>query len=393
MITFRIGLLLGSSLLLHILCMVSAQADSFGEQCLRNFKTGKEGFVLDTDESVKEGAVFISSPTLTRTKDCVLSCCKDPTCNLALMEDGEEEGLIKDCFLFNCLYKKKYVCRFVKKRGFNNYIKSSVFEDYLAGPHTIPSEDEDKPPVANAGQDRVVQPQESLTLDGIESKDDKKIVSYEWRQTQGSSSAVLQKTSLEDQVMVSNLSSGVYKFQLTVTDSIGQSSTAEVTVLVLTPEQSENHCMAPKKVGPCRGSFPRWHYNVVNEKCQEFTFGGCKENQNNYLSEQECSKACDGVSATHTDISGRMLPPPPAEVCGVPCGPDQFTCTNNCCIDKLLECDKTEQCSDGSDEAACDKLDKQFRVLLNIPVDEQKVRCTEPPRTGPCRASMTKWVL
>ncbi|XP_064182107.1 kunitz-type protease inhibitor 1a isoform X1 [Anguilla rostrata] len=393
MTSFRIGLLLGSSLLLHTLCMVRAQADSFGEQCLESFKKGKEGFVLDTDDSVKEGAVFIASPTVHRMKDCVRSCCKDPTCNLALMEDGEEEGLIKACFLFSCLYKKKYVCKFVKKKGFNNYILSSVFDHYLERPHTIPSDDDDdKPPVANAGQDRVVQPQESVTLDGIESKDDKKIDSYVWRLVKGSTWAVIEKTNFADQVIVSNLSSGVYKFQLTVTDTAGQSDTAEVTILVLTPEQSEDHCLAPKKVGPCRGSFQRWHYNAVTERCETFVFGGCKENMNNYLSEEECTKACDGVSAvTPPDISGRMLPQPEGEVCGAECGLDQFTCSNGCCIDKALECDKTPQCSDGSDEDSCVNMDEKFRILLDIPVDEQKVRCTEPPRTGPCRASMTKW--
>lgn len=39
--------------------------------------------------------------------------------------------------------------------------------------------------------------------------------------------------------MVSNLTSGVYKFQLTVTDTIGQSDSVKVTVMVLTPEQSD----------------------------------------------------------------------------------------------------------------------------------------------------------
>lgn len=50
---------------------------------------------------------------------------------------------------------------------------------------------EDKPPVAMAGQDRVVQPREDVTLNGIESKDDKKIVKYEWTQVSGDSSAVM----------------------------------------------------------------------------------------------------------------------------------------------------------------------------------------------------------
>lgn len=54
--------------------------------------------------------------------------------------------------------------------------------------------------------------------------------------------------------------------------------------------------MAPKKVGPCRGSFPRWHYNAASSKCEEFIYGGCKENNNNYLSEQECLNACQNTT-------------------------------------------------------------------------------------------------
>ena len=59
-----------------------------------------------------------------------------------------------------------------------------------------------------------------------------------------------------------------------------------------------DHCLVPKKVGPCRASYPRWHYNAVSEKCEEFNFGGCKENRNNYLSQAECETACDGISGT-----------------------------------------------------------------------------------------------
>lgn len=55
-----------------------------------------------------------------------------------------------------------------------------------------------------------------------------------------------------------------------------------------------DHCMAPMKIGPCRGSFPRWHYNGASEKCEKFEFGGCKANLNNYLNEDECTKACEG---------------------------------------------------------------------------------------------------
>lgn len=55
------------------------------------------------------------------------------------------------------------------------------------------------------------------------------------------------------------------------------------------------HCLTPKKVGWCRGSFPRWFYNPSLQQCEEFIFGGCKPNKNNYLREEECKLACKNV--------------------------------------------------------------------------------------------------
>lgn len=374
-------------LLFLVVSLHSGAGQKTGEECLNQFKNGKEDFVLDADESVKDGATFLSSPKLDRYKDCVVSCCKDPKCNVAFMERGEEEGSIKSCFLFDRLYKKKYACRFVRKKGYVNYILDSVYDSYLEV--DVPSNENDHPPVANGGQDRVVQPQDSLTLNGIASKDDKGIVSYQWQMLTSYPHAVIEKTTFKDQIIVSNLTSGMYKFQLTVTDTIGQSDSTKVTVLVLTPEQSEHHCMAPMKIGPCRGSFPRWHYNGASEECEQFMFGGCRENLNNYLSKDECTNACHGREKRGT---GRGLPvPTPGEKCNGPCTTEEFTCGNGCCLDPGLECDSTPQCSDGSDEQKCEDLNNKFRILLQIPVDEQKVRCTEPPDTGSCRHSLTKW--
>ncbi len=47
--------------------------------------------------------------------------------------------------------------------------------------HGLSTDESDRPPVANGGQDRVVQPQDSVTLNGIESKDDHEIVSFQWQ--------------------------------------------------------------------------------------------------------------------------------------------------------------------------------------------------------------------
>lgn len=249
------GHLGGSALLLLVLLLDSAFGQGFGEECLAKFERGREDFILDADESVKDGATFISSPALNRYKDCVSACCKEPNCNVAFMEKGDEEGLVKSCFLFDCLYKQKYVCRFVRQQRYINYILDSVYDSYLSV--DVPPDSSDHPPVANGGLDRVVHPQDIVTLDGVQSKDDKGIASFQWQMLTVYPHAVIEKTRFDDQIIVSNLTSGIYKFQLTVTDTIGQSDSTKITVLVLTPEQSEHHCMAPKKVGPCRGSFPR----------------------------------------------------------------------------------------------------------------------------------------
>ncbi|XP_037343151.2 kunitz-type protease inhibitor 1a isoform X1 [Pungitius pungitius] len=375
-------------LLLLLLLLDASRAQDTGATCLARFQSGRDDFVLDTEESVKDGATFISSPALSRQRDCVASCCKEPRCNAAFMERGDEEGAVESCFLFDCVYNKKYVCNIVRKTGYVSFILDSVYERYLEE-HAKPS-DPDRPPVANGGPDRVVQPQEALTLSGMVSSDDHEVESYHWKMLTSYPFAVIEKTTFSDEITVSNLTSGVYKFQLTVTDAAGQSDSTVVTVLVLTPEQSEHHCMAPKKVGPCRGSFPRWHYNGASEKCEAFTFGGCRSNLNNYLSEDECTKACAG--SEKPGKSGRLLPfDGTKEKCGVACAEGEFTCANGCCLGPGLECDSTPQCSDGSDEVQCDELKKRFRILMQIPVDEQKVRCTELPDTGTCRDSVTKW--
>lgn len=119
------------ALLLVTLIVHSICGQGFGEGCLEKFQKGREDFVLDADESVKDGATFISSPKLDRYRDCVAACCKDSKCNVAFMEKADEEGLVKSCFLFDCLYKMKYVCRFVRKKGYVNYILDNVYESYL----------------------------------------------------------------------------------------------------------------------------------------------------------------------------------------------------------------------------------------------------------------------
>ncbi|XP_068234682.1 papilin isoform X9 [Palaemon carinicauda] len=66
-------------------------------------------------------------------------------------------------------------------------------------------------------------------------------------------------------------------------------------------EECEAVCVIPQKTdvcllemvpGPCRGNYTRWYYDQTVDRCSQFTFGGCKGNGNNYLTENECMQRC-----------------------------------------------------------------------------------------------------
>ncbi|XP_034967315.1 kunitz-type protease inhibitor 1 isoform X2 [Zootoca vivipara] len=272
----------------------AAEGVSFGDKCQAHFTAGLPDFVLDTDASVENGATFLSSPSVERGRDCVRACCKHPQCNLALVEKipgGDGEDGIHSCFLLDCLYEQAFVCKFARKDGFLNYVKKDVYEAYVA--MRGKGHRDDRPPVARAWMEMKVQPNEPVTLRGSESFDDIGIVNYEWTLLSGDDSLVMEKET--DHVVLTNLQEGTYIFQLTVTDTSEQKGSTNITVTVLNAEQTVEHCLAPYKVGRCRASFPRWYYNPETQQCQEFTFGGCKPNKNNYIREEECKLACKNV--------------------------------------------------------------------------------------------------
>nr|XP_060616468.1 kunitz-type protease inhibitor 1 [Anolis sagrei ordinatus] len=355
----------------------------FGEQCLAHFTAGLPEFVLDPDASVQNGATFLDSPPVERARDCVRECCKRPHCNLALVEEepGQEgQDGIRSCFLLDCLYDQAFVCKFARKVGFLNYVKRDVYDAYVAMKEQGTNAD-DRPPVARAWMDMKVQPNEPVTLKGTESFDDNGIVNYEWTRLSGDESVVMEPQN--DHMALTNLQEGVYVFQMTVKDASGQQDSTDITVTVLNPEQTIDHCLAPYKVGRCRGSFPRWYYNPATQECQQFIFGGCRANKNNYLREEDCKLACKNVQGA---IEKRQEP-----VCKQNCRPFDFQCSEDCCIDGFLECDETADCRDGSDEKFCDSYIQGFNKLRGINVTSSQAHCVDMPETGSCEDSILRW--
>ncbi|KAM9339379.1 kunitz-type protease inhibitor 1-like [Symphorus nematophorus] len=375
--------------LLLLLLRSAAAADDAA--CSGAFRPGQENFLLDVEDAVNAGAALVFTAHVRSQEACERACCEEPRCNLALLEPSGTAAAAaaenRTCVLFNCVHRNRFVCRFVNEVGYRSYIRESVYLKHLQGPQGPPGEQ--APPIAIAGRDVVVQPGETVTLNGIESLalGDAHIKDYKWTLQSGDDGVKMEKTDLPDQVRLSDLKPGSYVFQLTVSDSNDQSHAAKVKVLVLTPELSSLYCLSPVKVGPCRAAFPRWRYDAATGSCETFVFGGCKQNNNNFLSKDECVSACRGVTAQ----SERSIDPPAAEVCGTACRPDQLTCGSGCCVDRSVECDGVQHCRDGEDEDHCSKLNQTFTRLLDINVNQKKARCSEPPHTGPCRASFPRW--
>lgn len=112
-------------------------------------------------------------------------------------------------------------------------------------------------------------------------------------------------------------------------------------------------CRVPKVVGRCRASMPRWWYNVTGGSCQQFVYGGCGGNDNNYLTKEQCSEKCAGVTENTIDVLGTSRNGADSSVPSVP---------------------RRQDFDDSSSD------------IFNY-----EEYCTAKAVTGPCRASFPRW--
>lgn len=67
-------------------------------------------------------------------------------------------------------------------------------------------------------------------------------------------------------------------------------------------EGASSICSLPKVTGLCKAAFPRFYYNTSSKSCEEFVYGGCQGNENNFATHDECTRACG------TDVQANTLP-------------------------------------------------------------------------------------
>lgn len=51
-------------------------------------------------------------------------------------------------------------------------------------------------------------------------------------------------------------------------------------------------CALPPESGPCRDVIKRFYFDVTSGKCHQFYYGGCKGNENNFPTRQDCKRSC-----------------------------------------------------------------------------------------------------
>ena len=51
-------------------------------------------------------------------------------------------------------------------------------------------------------------------------------------------------------------------------------------------------CTLPSYKGPCNGRILRYFYNTTSQKCEQFYYGGCLANENNFYSLSFCEEKC-----------------------------------------------------------------------------------------------------
>lgn len=54
----------------------------------------------------------------------------------------------------------------------------------------------------------------------------------------------------------------------------------------------KNECTLPPKTGLCRAMMPRYYYNMETRSCEMFIYGGCSGNANNFEIKKNCEAQC-----------------------------------------------------------------------------------------------------
>eukprot|EP00747_Dinoflagellata_sp_TGD_P179774 gnl/TRDRNA2_/TRDRNA2_31133_c0_seq1.p1 gnl/TRDRNA2_/TRDRNA2_31133_c0~~gnl/TRDRNA2_/TRDRNA2_31133_c0_seq1.p1 ORF type:complete len:144 (-),score=18.97 gnl/TRDRNA2_/TRDRNA2_31133_c0_seq1:33-464(-) len=66
-------------------------------------------------------------------------------------------------------------------------------------------------------------------------------------------------------------------------------------------------CELPPATGMCKAAFRRYHFDPSTEDCQEFIYGGCGGNANNFETVDECEAVCTVEKETRSTVEEDLI--------------------------------------------------------------------------------------
>ncbi|XP_030073148.1 kunitz-type protease inhibitor 2 isoform X2 [Microcaecilia unicolor] len=218
---------------------------------------------------------------------CAEACCASSRCNLAVVQGGR-------CYLIDCIFQDKNVCRLVPQDGAIAYQKGDAAEQ------TITEGDEDSNEIVSSSK-RLAEASsipEHCTL----------------KPKTGPCRAAFPRWYYDmEKKICSRFTYGGCMGNENNYES--EKACMDKCSIVSEPEKTKSdkginfqeYCAPPSDTGPCRAAFPRWYYNISTRTCTMFIYGGCKGNKNNHQSEEVCKERCvahsdakEGYDPLHT---------------------------------------------------------------------------------------------
>lgn len=69
-----------------------------------------------------------------------------------------------------------------------------------------------------------------------------------------------------------------------------------LTLSVYVPTPASDKCQLRNDTGSCKAFFQNYYYDSTVGQCRQFVYGGCQGNENNFLTLEDCQKACPSRS-------------------------------------------------------------------------------------------------